>query len=50
MDVLGLGNQLDGEGAVYQDFKDQLTKSPKGWYETGLLWKPKTDGLPNRDK
>ena len=21
MDVLGLGNQLDGEGAVYQDFK-----------------------------
>ena len=47
MDVLGLGNQLDGEGAVYQDFKDQLTQSPEGWYETGLLWKPNTDGLPN---
>ena len=47
MDVLGLGNQLDGEGAVYHDFKDQLTQSPEGWYETGLLWKPNTDGLPN---
>ena len=45
MDVLGLDNQLDGDGAVYQDFKEQLIQSPEGWYETGLLWKPNTDRL-----
>ena len=45
MDVLGLDNQLGGEGAVYQDFKEQLIQSPERWYETGLLWKPNTDRL-----
>lgn len=47
LDVLGLENQLDGDETVYQDFKDQLTQSPEGWYETGLLWKPNTDSLPS---
>jgi hypothetical protein len=47
LDVLGLENQLDGYETVCQDFKDQLTQSPEGWYKTGLLWKPNTDSLPS---
>ena len=45
MDVLGLDNQLEGDGAVYQDFKEQLTQSPERWYVTRLSWKPNTDRL-----
>ena len=47
LDVLGLETQLDGDETIYQDFKDQLTQSPEGWCETGLLWKPGVDGIPN---
>ena len=26
---------------MYDDFKKQLIQSPKGWYETNLIWKEK---------
>ena len=32
---------------VYEEFKEQLVRSPKGWYETGLLWKGNHPPLPN---
>jgi hypothetical protein len=31
---------------VYQEFKEQLTRSPEGWYETGLPWKGNHPELP----
>ena len=27
------------QSTVYDEFKEQLTRSPEGWYETGLPWK-----------
>ena len=47
LDVLGLEDQAIGDQTTYQDFKDQLSQSPEGWYETGLLWKPNSDCLPS---
>ena len=47
LDVIDLNTQLKEEETIYQDFKDQLTKSQEKWYETGLLWKPGVDSLPN---
>jgi hypothetical protein len=32
---------------VYQEFKEQLVRSPDGWYETGLLWKGNHPPLAN---
>ena len=48
LDVLGLqdppsGNQVD----VYEEFKEQLTRSSDGYYETGLPWKGNCSELPN---
>ena len=48
LDVLGLadtpaGDQFD----VYDEFKEQLTRSPEGWYETSLPWKGNCPALPN---
>ena len=31
---------------MYQEFKEQLTSSPDGWYETGLPWKSDHPELP----
>ncbi|XP_028416198.1 uncharacterized protein LOC114539993 [Dendronephthya gigantea] len=40
MDVLGLADTPVGDQeAVYDEFKEQLYRSPEGWYETGLPWK-----------
>ena len=37
LDVLGLAdNALNDQQAVYSEFKEQLVRSEKGWYETGL--------------
>ena len=48
LDVLGLQDRPDGDQqSVYDDFKEQLRRSDKGWYETGLLWKHGHDLLPN---
>ena len=48
LDVLGLADSTTGDqGVVYEEFKEQLTGSDKGWYETGLPWKGKHPPLPN---
>ena len=40
LDVLGLEDRASVDQAtVFEDFKEQLTRSPEEWYETGLLWK-----------
>ena len=48
LDVLGLGANPESEyQPVHEDFKEQLIRSPDGWYETGLLWKSNHDALHN---
>ena len=48
LDVLGLDNEQGGEQHnIYETFTNQLERSPKGWYQTGLLWKPDIPILPN---
>ena len=48
LDVLGLEDRAsDDQVTVFEDFKEQLTRSPEGWYETGLLWKSGHAPLPN---
>jgi hypothetical protein len=40
LDVLGLADTPVGDQeAVYEEFKEQLYRSPEGWYESGLPWK-----------
>ena len=40
MDVLGLADTPVGDQeAVYEEFKEQLSRNPEGWYESGLPWK-----------
>ena len=34
---------------VFSEFKEQLTRSPEGWYETTLPWKPNHPELPNNE-
>ncbi|PFX12136.1 hypothetical protein AWC38_SpisGene23954 [Stylophora pistillata] len=48
LDVLGLANSATGDqSAVYDEFMEQLVRSPEGWYETGLPWKENCPPLPN---
>ena len=48
LDVLGLADTPAGDqGEVYDEFKEQLTRAPEGWYETGLPWKGNHPPLPN---
>ena len=48
LDVLGLPDTPAGDqGDVYSEFKEQLTRSPQGWYETALPWKGSHPELPN---
>ena len=48
LDVLGLEASKDiSDGLVYSDFKEQLTKTEQGYYETGLLWKTDAPKLPD---
>ena len=48
LDVLGLQDHLVGDqDLVFEEFKEQLTRNPQGWYETGLLWKGNHPPLPN---
>ena len=48
LDVLGLADSATGDqNAVYDEFKEQLVRSPEGWYETGLPWKGSCPPLPN---
>ena len=40
LDVLGLKDNPSGDQeTVYEEFKEQLTRSSEGWYETNLPWK-----------
>ena len=48
LDVLGLEDSAeDDQQAVYEEFKEQLQRSPEGWYETALPWKGNHPTLPN---
>ena len=51
LDALGLADPETGDqSAVYDEFKEQLVRSPEGWYETGLPCKGNCPPLPkNRD-
>ena len=47
MHVLGLEDRPNGDqNLVCEEFEEQLVRSPKGWYETGLLWKGNHPPLP----
>jgi hypothetical protein len=48
LDVLGLKDSSDNnQSFVLDEFTEQLTRSPEGWYETSLPWKPNHPSLPN---
>ena len=40
LDVLGLADDAGSENSVMEEFKEQLTRSDEGWYETSLPWRP----------
>lgn len=45
---VGTGGPPAGDqSVVYTEFKEQLRRSPEGWYETGLPWKGDRPSLPN---
>ena len=50
LDVLGLQESPNEEQSIYEDFKEQLSQSKEGWYETGLLWKPGMEDLPSNER
>ncbi len=48
LDVLGLEDRSEhDQSTVYDEFKEQLTRSPEGWYETALPWKGNHPPLKN---
>jgi len=48
MDVLGLEDKPNGDQSVlYEECIEQLSRSPEGWYETGLPWKGDHCPLPS---
>ena len=48
LDVLGLHDNATGDQQnVYSKFKEQLSRSEEGWYETGLPWKGNHPSLPS---
>lgn len=51
LDVLGLEDSTTGDQAsVYAEFKEQLKRSPDGWYEVNLPWKGNHPSLPSNEK
>ena len=47
-DVLGLPDKPSADQSdVYKEFKEQLTRSRKVWYKTGLPWRGDHPSLPN---
>jgi hypothetical protein len=51
LDVLGLADTAEhDQSMVYSEFKEQLTRSPSGWYETGLPWRGNHPPLPSNRK
>jgi hypothetical protein len=50
LDVLGLADAAENDqSVVYEDFKEQLTRHPEGWYETNLPWKANHPRLPTNE-
>ena len=48
LDVLGLADTSEhDQESVYSEFKEQLVRSPEGWYETGLPWRGNHPPLPS---
>lgn len=48
LDVLGLADAAEhDQSTVYTEFKEQLTRSTSGWYETGLPWRGNHPPLPS---
>ena len=48
LDVLGLRDVADHDQAmVYEEFKEQLTRSREGWYQTTFPWKANPSPLPS---
>ena len=47
LDVLGLADTTGDQGDVLGEFKEQLTRSEEGWYETALPWKGNHPPLPS---
>ena len=51
LDVLGLEDTSEKDpNAIYDDFKDDLTRDKEGWYETSLPWKPHHPDLPTNER
>ena len=50
LDVLGLADTHENDQfEVYEEFKEQLERSPAGWYETKLPWKANHPPLPTNE-
>ena len=50
LDVLGLADSHKNDQLeVYEEFKEQLERSPAGWYETKLPWKVNHPTLPTNE-
>ena len=50
MDVLGLEDAPSGDqSVVYAEFREQLRRSPDGWYEARLHWKGDHPPLPSNE-
>ena len=50
LDVLGRADTTGDQDCVFGEFKEQLTRSEEGWYETALPWKGNHPPLPtNRE-
>lgn len=48
MDILLLEDKSNGDqSVVHEEFLEQLSRSPEGWYETGLPWKGDHPPLPS---
>ena len=48
LDVLGLRDMPEhDQSMVFDEFKERLTRSPEGWYETTLPWKANHTELPS---
>ena len=48
LDILGLADAPEhDQGVVHAEFKEQLERSPEGWYETGLPWRGNHPVLPS---
>ena len=51
LDILELADTPEhGQSMVHMEFKEQLQRSPEGWYETGLPWRGNHPELPTNEQ